>query len=201
MVIYRHSYNHLIFLCIANFQLHNNSVKYIVLAFTISMACSSIQSDSSPRMTWKYDVFVSFRGEDTRNSFTDHLFGALHKKGIVTFRDDTKLKKGEHISSTLLQAIEGSRILIVIFSRNYAYSTWCLQELTKMADCIEVSGQTVLPIFYDVSPSEVRKQSGDYAKALREHEERFKNNLNEVQRWRRALAEVANLSGWDVRDK
>ncbi|GAU18045.1 hypothetical protein TSUD_51560 [Trifolium subterraneum] len=165
------------------------------------MACSRNQSVSSPSMPWKYDVFVSFRGEDTRNNFTDHLFGALHKKGIVTFRDDTKLKKGEHISSELLQAIEGSRIFIVIFSRNYASSTWCLQELAKIADCIDVSGQTVLPIFYDVNPSEVRKQSGDYEKSFLKHEEIFKENLEEVQRWRDALAQVANLCGWDVRDK
>jgi hypothetical protein len=152
-------------------------------------------------MTWKYDVFVSFRGEDTRNNFTDHLFGAFHRKCIVAFKDDTKLKKGEHISSELLKAIEGSQILIVIFSRNYASSTWCLQELAKVADCLEVQGQTVLPVFYDVSPSEVRKQSGDFEKAFMEHEERFKENLEEVQRWRRALTQVANLSGWDVKDK
>ncbi|WJX44705.1 hypothetical protein P8452_31652 [Trifolium repens] len=165
------------------------------------MACSSIQRVSSPKMAWKYDVFVSFRGEDTRNNFTDHLFGALHKKGIAAFQDDTKLKKGEHISSELLQAIEGSHILIVILSRNYASSTWCLQELTKITECIEVQGQTVLPVFYDVSPSEVRKQSGDYEKSFMEHEVRFKENLEEVQRWRGALTQVANLSGWDVRDK
>lgn len=167
----------------------------------MAMACSTIQSISSPWVIWKYDVFVSFRGEDTRNNFTDHLFGALHRKCIVTFRDDTKLKKGECISSELLQAIEASHILIVIFSRNFASSTWCLQELAKIADCIEVPGQPVLPIFYDVSPSEVRKQGGDYGKAFVEHEERFKANLEDVRRWRRALALVANLSGWDVRDK
>ncbi|WJX44693.1 hypothetical protein P8452_31641 [Trifolium repens] len=34
-----------------------------------------------------------------------------------------------------------------------------------------------------------------------EHEERFKKNLEEVLRWRRALTHVANLSGWDIKDK
>ncbi|XP_058730475.1 disease resistance protein RUN1-like [Vicia villosa] len=167
----------------------------------MALACNNLQSGSSTRMRWKYDVFLSFRGEDTRNNFTDHVFGALNKKNIITFRDDTKLKKGEHISSELQQAIVGSRILIVIFSTNYASSTWCLEELAKIADCINVPGQSVLPIFYDVSPSEVRKQSGYYEKAFQEHEQRFKANLEEVQRWRGALTQVANLSGWDVRDK
>ncbi|XP_057422687.1 disease resistance protein RUN1-like [Lotus japonicus] len=158
-------------------------------------------SSSSPLFKWKYDVFVSFRGEDTRNNFTDHLFGALQRKGFVTFRDDTKLRKGEQISTELLQAIEVSKILIVVFSENYASSTWCLEELAKIADCIEVPGQTVLPIFYDVSPSEVRKQTWDYGKAFADHQERFKENLGMVQKWREALTQVANLSGWDVRDK
>ncbi|XP_058730480.1 disease resistance protein Roq1-like [Vicia villosa] len=166
------------------------------------MACSSLQTVSSSRMRWKYDVFVSFRGKDTRNNFTDHLFGALHKKGLVVFRDDTKIKKGEHISVELLQAIEGSRVLIVIFSTNYASSTWCLKELAKIDDCIlQVSGQTVLPIFYDVSPSDVGKQSGDYDKSFREHEERFKADLKEVQRWRKALTHISKISGWDLKDK
>ncbi|AET01680.2 disease resistance protein (TIR-NBS-LRR class), putative [Medicago truncatula] len=165
------------------------------------MTRSSIQSVSSNRRKWKYDVFVSFRGEDTRNNFTDHLFGALHKNRIVVFRDDINLKKGGNISSELLQAIKESHILIVIFSKNYASSTWCLQELVNIADCIHVQGQTVLPIFYDVSPSEVRKQTGDYEKPFLEHGERFKGNLEAVQRWRGALTQVANLSGWDIKDK
>nr|KYP42771.1 TMV resistance protein N [Cajanus cajan] len=154
-------------------------------------------------MRSKYDVFVSFRG-DTRNNFTDHLFGAFKRRGIVTFRDDTKLKKGEPLAPELLQAIEGSRILIVIFSKNYASSTWCLRELEKIFDCIQVTGKRVFPIFYDVDPSEVRKQSGDFKNAFDNHEERFKHDsckMMEVQRWREALTQVANLSGWDVRYK
>ncbi|MED6214288.1 hypothetical protein PIB30_101594 [Stylosanthes scabra] len=152
---------------------------------------------------WKYDVFVSFRGE-TRFNFTDHLFAALHRHAILAFRDDTKLDKGEVISEGLMQAIEGSQVLIVVFSMNYASSTWCLQELANIADCIQETGQHVLPVFYDVSPSEVRKQSGNYEVAFMEHEERFKDDgemMEQMQRWRRALTQVANLSGWDLRDK
>ena len=148
-------------------------------------------------------MFVSFRG-DTRNNFTDHLFAALHKQGIFAFRDDTKLKKGETISVELLQAIEGSQVLIIVFSKNYASLTWCLQELAKIADCIHVPGQCVLPIFYDVDPSEVRKQSGNYENAFVEHEERFKEDaemMAQVQRWRGPLTQIANLSSWDLRDK
>ncbi|XLR13539.1 hypothetical protein S83_041477 [Arachis hypogaea] len=165
------------------------------------MDCMRIQTPLSLKKNWKYDVFVSFRGE-TRFNFTDHLYAALQRHGIFAFRDDTKLEKGGLISAGLLKAIEGSQVLIVVFSINYASSTWCLQELAKIADCIETPGQRVLPVFYDVSPTEVRRQSGNYEKAFMKHEERFKDDaekMEQVRRWRAALTQVANLSGWDVK--
>ncbi|MED6156724.1 hypothetical protein PIB30_017098 [Stylosanthes scabra] len=167
------------------------------------MDCIRVQSTLSQSKNWKYDVFVSFRGE-TRFNFTDHLFAALHRHGILAFRDDTKLQKGGPISAGLLEAIEGSQVLIVVFSMNYASSTWCLQELANIADCIQIPGHSVLPVFYDVTPTEVRRQSGNYEKAFMKHEERFKDDaemMEQVQRWKGALTQVANLSGWDVNDK
>ncbi|XP_020973679.1 TMV resistance protein N isoform X2 [Arachis ipaensis] len=169
------------------------------------MDCMRIQStlSHSHSKNWKYDVFVSFRG-DTRFNFTDHLCAALRRHGILAFRDDTRLEKGGPISAGLLQAIEGSQVLIVVFSMNYASSKWCLQELAKIADCINIPGHRVLPVFCDVSPSEVRKQSGNYEKAFVEHEERFKKDaemMEQVRRWRAALTQVASLSGWDLKDK
>ncbi|KAK7405269.1 hypothetical protein VNO78_06469 [Psophocarpus tetragonolobus] len=163
-----------------------------------------IQSASSSHATMTYDVFVSFCGEDTRNNFTGFLFQALHRKGIRAFKDDEDIKKGESIAPELLQAIHMSRIFIVVFSKNYASSTWCLRELVEICNCIETSKRHILPIFYDVDPSEVRKQSGYYQKALAKHVERFKEDkmkVEEVQRWRETLTQVANFSGWDIRNK
>ena len=44
----------------------------------------------------KYDVFLSFRGKDTRNGFTSNLNGILRHNGINTFMDD-ELQRGEKI--------------------------------------------------------------------------------------------------------
>ncbi|RDX66496.1 TMV resistance protein N, partial [Mucuna pruriens] len=174
--------------------------------FAITMASNAIiqRTSSSSHVVRTYDVFVSFRGEDTRNNFTGFLFQALRRKGIDAFKDGQDLKKGDSIAPELLQAIQCSRIFIVVFSKNYASSTWCLRELAHIFNCIGTSSTHVLPIFYDVDPSEVRKQSGYFEKAFAEHEERFredKEKMEEVQRWRHALTQVANLSGWDIRNK
>ena len=60
---------------------------------------------------------------------------------------------------------------------------------------------TVLPIFYGVDPSDVRKQMGSFAQAFAEHEERLKDNTKKVQTSRATLSEVANLSGWHLQDR
>ena len=116
---------------------------------------SSLSSFSSSAPQWKYDVFLSFRGEDTRNSFTDHLYVALKQKGIVIFRDKEKLERGKSISPELLKAIEESRFVIVILSKNYATSTWCLDELVKIIECMKEMKTTVFPIFYKIGRAHV----------------------------------------------
>ncbi|KHN43090.1 TMV resistance protein N [Glycine soja] len=165
----------------------------------------SSSSSSSHAIITTYDVFVSFRGEDTRNNFTAFLFDALFENGIHAFKDDTHLQKGESIAPELLLAIQESRLFLVVFSKNYASSTWCLRELAHICNCtIEASPSRVLPIFYDVDPSELRKQSGYYGIAFAEHEERFREDkvkMEELQRCREALTQMANLSGWDIRNK
>ncbi|XP_030970032.1 TMV resistance protein N-like [Quercus lobata] len=150
---------------------------------------------------WKRDVFLSFRGEDTRNNFVGHLHASLERSGINTFKDDQNLQRGEEISSALLTAIQESRFSIVILSKNYASSTWCLKELVKIVEC-RSKGQTIYPIFYDVDPSEVRHHKGNFGVALENHERTLiKPDLEKVQSWRLALTEVANLSGWDTAKK
>ena len=160
---------------------------------------SSSSSSSSRR--WIYDVFLSFRGMDTCNTFTDHLYSALQRSGIFTFRNNERLERGKSISPELLKAIKESRFAIVILSRNFASSTWCLDELTKIIGCLKEMTTTVVPIFYDVDPSDVRKQTGTFAQAFFEHEERFKDDIAKVQTWRVALREVANLKGWHLLDR
>ncbi|CAL2276288.1 unnamed protein product [Prunus armeniaca] len=147
-----------------------------------------------------HDVFLSFRGEDTRNSFVSHLYHELQLRGIKTFKDDPKLERGTAISSGLFNAIEESRLAIVVLSPNYASSSWCLDELTEILQCMKPKG-TILPVFYRVDPSDVRKQSGSFACAFAEHEERFREDRERVKRWRTALTEVANLSGFDSKNE
>ena len=118
-------------------------------------------SSSSSVNGWSYGVFLSFRGADTRNSFTGHLYQALYKSGINVFIDN-ELQKGEVITSELLRVIEASRISIVVLSEKYASSSFCLDEVVKILECGESKGQIVLPVFYHVDPTSVEEQRGTF---------------------------------------
>ncbi|XP_059625790.1 disease resistance protein RPV1-like isoform X2 [Cornus florida] len=164
--------------------MHSSSQKYEV---------SNSHNTYSPR---RYDVFLSFSGIDARNNFAGHLLAALDRNGFYTFRDDTKLTKGEDIGPGLLKAIEDSSIAIIIFSKNYAASRWCLDELVKIMDCRRTFKQFVVPVFYGVDPSIVRMQSNGYAQAFTRHHDYFFKDAK-LRRWRAALTEAANISGFD----
>ncbi|XP_023752245.1 disease resistance protein Roq1 [Lactuca sativa] len=161
---------------------------------------SSSSSPSAPAFSshsWNYDVFLSFRGEDTRRTFVDHLYTALEQQGINTYKDNVALPRGESIGPSLKKAIKESYIVVIIFSKSYADSSWCLDELAHIMTCRDIRGQIVMPIFYDVDPSEVRKQKRRYKEAFTKHE---RENKTKVKSWRKALVDASSISGWETRN-
>ncbi|KAG7971278.1 hypothetical protein I3843_07G126700 [Carya illinoinensis] len=168
------------------------------------MASTSTQtasSSSSPsEHGWENEVFLSFYGKDTRMGFTDHLYADLTRKGIIAFRDDEKLQRGENISEELLKAIQESLYAIVVMSRNFAFSKWCLMELAEIVKCMGEKRLTVYPIFYHVNPSDVRNQTGTFEKAFSMHEESLKVDKEKMQTWRDALTALGKISGWHLHD-
>ncbi|XP_048438290.1 disease resistance protein RPV1 isoform X1 [Pyrus x bretschneideri] len=164
-----------------------------------SSSSASLSSSSSSKGSL-YDVFISFRGEGTRKKFTGHLYEALTRAGINAFIDDEELKKGEELTTAFERAIQGSKISIIVFSRQYANSSWCLEELVKIMECRRTLGQLVLPIFYDIDPSHVRKQTGSFGQSFQDHIDEKKVESCKVERWRTALTKASNLSGWDLQN-
>ncbi|XP_057432841.1 TMV resistance protein N-like [Lotus japonicus] len=147
---------------------------------------------------WAYDVFLSFRGVDTRKWFTSDLYHSLKTRGIRTFFDDDELSGGKEIKPSLLRAIEESMIGIVVFSPNYASSSYCLDELVHIMDCCKGHDRLVLPVFVDVDPAHVRHQLGSYGEAMAKHEQQHRVDHAKLEQWRQALADAANLSGWAI---
>ncbi|KAK7291280.1 hypothetical protein RIF29_06290 [Crotalaria pallida] len=143
--------------------------------------------------SFTYDVYLSFRDEDTRRGFTGHLYKSLQQNGIRTFIDLQKLYTGSQIDPSLVKAIDESKIAIVIFSESYASSPFCLDELCIILDRVKGNGRFVLPIFYKVDRYEALSGFG------------FDDNDNipkvKVQNWRLALQKAANLFSWSFTDR
>ncbi|KAH0754011.1 hypothetical protein KY290_024281 [Solanum tuberosum] len=145
---------------------------------------------SLPSLRLYYDIFLSFRGEDTRNNITNNLYNALYSKGIRVFRDSEGLTQGDEISTGLIEAINDSAAVIAIISPNYASSRWCLEELATIYEL----GKLVLPLFYRVNPSDVRRQLGPFLDGFRDLERKF--SPEKMMRWRNAMERVGGVSGW-----
>ncbi|XP_048136665.1 LOW QUALITY PROTEIN: disease resistance protein TAO1-like [Rhodamnia argentea] len=146
----------------------------------------------------QYDVFLSFRGSDTRKGFTDQLYHSLVNAGIVPigmFRDENSTPIGEEFGSWILDAISRSKISIPIISENYASSKWCLRELIRIMYWKRSTSHMVLPIFYKVAPSDVRHLKGNFGEAFYSRQERF--DKKDIEEGQQALKEVCDLHGWE----
>ncbi|XP_030452558.2 disease resistance protein RPV1-like [Syzygium oleosum] len=155
-------------------------------------------SDAARASRDEYQVFLSFRRSDTRHGFTDFLYHNLVDAGVCVFKDDDELRIGKVISENLLHAINNSILYIPIFSRTYVFSKLCLQELSLIVENVSKSEdqKIIIPIFLDVEPEDVKLKTPLYSIAFEKHKEDFPE---EVEAWRKALSEVDEIKGWNVK--
>lgn len=151
------------------------------------MSLMATSSSSLPHV-----VFPSFHGPDVRSGILSHLRNVFARKGITMFNDND-IERGHTIGSKLVEAITKAEVSIVLLSKNYASSIWCLGELLEILKCKEASELIVIPIFYDVDPSDVRIQTGDFGIAFKKTCEGVTEK--QKQRWIQALTRVANIAG------
>ncbi|KAM0017872.1 putative protein kinase RLK-Pelle-CrRLK1L-1 family [Helianthus debilis subsp. tardiflorus] len=156
--------------------------------FNISMAFTS--SSTSTPINYTHDVYLSFRGQNTRSSFANHLYEALHQAGFSTFMDADEIYKGTNLVLELERSIRNTRASIIVFTKNYACSRWCLDELCLMLRLRREGNHFVLPVFYSVDPSDIRNQRGIFARP-----EGSIWRKDDANRWQAALIELSNIAG------
>ncbi|KAF8019405.1 hypothetical protein BT93_G0167 [Corymbia citriodora subsp. variegata] len=140
-----------------------------------------------------YKVFLSFRGGDVREGFIQFLYRGLVDSGIDTFIDYDGIEFGEEIMLKILEVIRHTDICIPVFSKDFASSKSCLKEVAEMVGC----NRTIMPIFYDVSPSVVRRQEGSYQESFCTHATLGETSAR-IDDWKRALHTVSEKRGWEL---
>ena len=139
----------------------------------------------------KYNVFLNHRGPDVKLTFVSHLNEALISAGLNPFLDAKSLVKGHHAFHSINEALSGVGVHVAIFSKRYAESKYCLNELCDMLK----SGKPILPVYFDIDPMHLRRpHDGPFANAFIKHKTRGREE--DIIRWKVALLEVANITGF-----
>ncbi|KAL8204479.1 hypothetical protein R6Q57_010102 [Mikania cordata] len=155
-----------------------------------------------------YDVFLSFRGIDTRLNFVDHLYNALLDANLNIFYDDDEIQTGEDLRQELKRAIRASRASIIVLSPNYASSTWCLDELVLILEQRLTSDQLVSlssimwsPLMSGSKKVALVVQWRTIKRDWKQKPTHRKRSLlaKKMDRWNTALTEVAQLKGMDAK--
>ena len=165
--------------------------------FMTSSASSMELASSTSKLPRNYDVLINFNGEDIRRKFVSHLDSCLSAVGFTTFLHHDNAIKSKDIQEPILNLC---RVAIVVFTKTYSQSDWCLDQLQHIIKWHETYSRCVLPVYYEIQPSDVRLQKGDFGKAFKETaQQTFSAQELEhgMSRWSHALTKAANLFGWD----
>ena len=106
-------------------------------------------------------MYLSFCHEDSR-SFVLGIYIALNSVLKIFWEDqwfESEDRRSKQPSNSTLDVIEDCEIVVIVFSKNYFNSRWCLQELEKITHCCHrtTDGFVVVPVFYhDVFSSDKR---------------------------------------------
>jgi hypothetical protein len=148
--------------------------------------------DLSPEALGCYDVFLNHRGPDVKGSFVSHLYELLYVRGCNPFLDAKSLIKGNHALKSINEALRGVCVHLAIFSKGYAESKYCLNELCNMMQ----SPEKVIPVFFQgVEPEHLRRiENGPFVDAFKKHLEKKRDE--DVERWKIALLEASHLTGF-----
>eukprot|EP00253_Pinus_taeda_P018405 PITA_18405 len=158
------------------------------------MAASSSTFAAANSSHKSHQVFINHRGVDVKKTFARSLYLRLREKGLTAFLDEEEIQAGYEISSQLADAIRTASVHVAIFSPRYAESDWCLNELLLMLK----SNAPIIPVFYRISPADVRWMRGVYGEALQTHEKKGRNDSSTIEEWRNAVHQVANNSGFEL---
>lgn len=110
------------------------------------------------------DVFLSHKGDDTKRCLVKPVALVLNRDlGVSTFVDASPVNMGSRMrdpdkSVVLARALWRCPNVVVLFSRAFHYSPWCLKELYTVLYRQHKTGESVLrPFFWGCDPGSVAR--------------------------------------------
>lgn len=128
------------------------------------LIASSEELDSHADIV-EYDVFISHASED-KEIFVSDFAKHLQNLGINVWYDEFSLKWGDSLRKSIDRGLANSRFGIVVISKSFMAKKWTEYELNGLV-AGEIGGtHRILPIWHEVSKSEVFKFSPSLADKL-----------------------------------
>ncbi|KAH7428288.1 hypothetical protein KP509_10G085000 [Ceratopteris richardii] len=169
-------------------------------------ACSSLSNQDRSHQRRNpaqgYNVFICYVGQDTKRNMVSVLRGRLHFMGITCF-DNYEMNHEPEINPHIEEAITKSKVYVISFTKNFASSKRCLEEARLIMNMQRSSStssttRTVIPIFYDVQPCEVRHQpeNSEYHKCRETG-----STVQEGESWSESLCELSKIKGCEFRSE
>lgn len=106
----------------------------------------------------KYDVFISHASEDKKD-FVDELYKALVNKGFKVWYDSTEITWGDSLRSKIDAGLKNSKFGIVVLSPHYIEKGWTQYELEGLFNIEMTAGKTILPIWHNLTKTQVQNFS------------------------------------------
>ncbi|XLR24705.1 hypothetical protein HN51_071222 [Arachis hypogaea] len=100
----------------------------------------------------------------------------------------------EFTTSLMMASFKVERKSHMHFSRQFK------KELVHILHCIKRNNRFVLPVSFNVDPSDIRHLKNSFGEVMTKLENKYKNVMNKVDTWKKALKEVASLSGHHFKD-
>ena len=105
-----------------------------------------------------WDVFISHASEDKKD-VVEPLTRILTAHGLSVWYDNTTLLLGDSLRRKIDEGLAGSRYGVVVLSKNFFAKNWPQQELSGLAARESAGAKVILPVWHQMSHSEILQYS------------------------------------------
>lgn len=107
-----------------------------------------------------YDVFISYAFAD-KESFVDNFVRELESQNVKVWYDETELKWGDSLRSSIDKGLKKSSYAITIISPNYVADNkyWTKNELEGIFQKESITSKFLLPIWHNITKEQVMNYS------------------------------------------
>lgn len=136
----------------------------------LSSIPSLVQRDMAPLRPGQedereYDVFISHASED-KDEVVRPLANALKSGGLKVWYDEFELKIGDSLRRKIDKGLAKSRFGVVVLSKSFFQKGWTNYELDGIVTRAVTGEQVILPIWHNITKSEVIDYSPSLADKL-----------------------------------